>query len=69
MVVDFFLAGLFVITSPMSFFFKLPKEVDFFDRPACFFNFCIFTGVLAASMGDIFLALFLASPFFSADWA
>merc|ERR1719234_239136 len=50
MVVDFFLAGLFVITSPMSFFFKFPEVVDFFDRAACFFDFCI-TGVF---MGDIF---------------
>merc|ERR1719234_2988653 len=69
MVVDFFLAGLFLITSPMSFFFKLPKVADFFDRAACFFDFCIFTGILATFMGDIFLALFLASPFFSADLA
>merc|ERR1719234_1324220 len=66
MVVDFFLAGLFVITSSMSFFFKLPKVADFFDRAACFFDFCIF---LATFMGDIFLVLFLASPFFSADLA
>merc|ERR1719234_430608 len=60
-----FLGRLFLITSPMSFFFKLPKVVDFFDRAACFFDFCI----LAAFMGDIVLALFLASLFFSADWA
>merc|ERR1719234_829858 len=52
MVVDFFLAGLFLITSSMSFFFKLPKVVDFFDRPACFFDFCIC--ILATFMGDMF---------------
>merc|ERR1719234_2675355 len=62
MVVDIFLGRLFLITSPMSFFFKLPKVVDFFDRAACFFDFCI-TGILAAFKWGIFLALFLASPF------
>ena len=75
-VVDFFLAAftfkglflvdlarLFFITSPMPFFFKLPKVVDFFD-------FCIFTGILAAfDKGDIFLALFMGRFFFLGDWA
>merc|ERR1719234_1206277 len=68
MVVDIFLGRLFLITSSMSFFFKLPKLVDFFDRAACFFDFCI-TGILAAFMGDIFLALLLSGFFFSADLA
>merc|ERR1719209_1482940 len=52
MVVDFFLAAftfkglflvfvarLFFITSPMPFFFKLPKVVDFLDKGDIFFDF------------------------------
>merc|ERR1719370_2321414 len=61
-----FVARLFFITSPMPFFFKLPKVVDFLDKGDIFFDFCIFTGILAAFItGDIFLVLFLARFFFS----
>merc|ERR1719239_1775995 len=41
-----FVAKLFLITSPMPFFFKLPKVVEFFDKGDIFFDFCIFTGIL-----------------------
>ena len=65
-----FWARLFLNTFPAPFFFKLSKVVvDFFDRPTCFLDFCIFPGVLAAFMGDIFLVLLLERLFFSADWA
>ena len=58
-----FLARLFLNTFPVPFFFK---GLDFFDRATCFFDFCIFTGILAAFMEeeDIFLVLLLARLFF-----
>ena len=40
-----------------------------FDRATYLFDFCIFTGILAAFMGDIFLALLLAKLFFLGDLA
>ena len=55
-----FLARLFLNTFPVPFFFK---GLDFFDRATCFFDFCIFTGILAA-----FVVLLLARLFFSGDW-
>merc|ERR1712112_509000 len=62
-----FWARLFLNTFPVPFFFKLSKVVvDFFDRPTCFLDFCIFPGVLAAF---IFLVLLLERLFFSADVA
>ena len=42
-----FLARLFLNTFPVPFFFK---GLDFFHRATCFFEFCIFTGILAAFM-------------------
>ena len=59
-----FLARLFLNTFPVPFFFM---GLDFFDRATCFFDFCIFTGILAAFMEeeDIFLVLLLARLFFS----
>merc|ERR1719427_408191 len=63
-----FLERFFLNTFPVSFFFKLSNVVDLSDMATCFLDFCIFTGFLAAFMGDFFLVL-LAEFFFSGDWA